>query len=228
MSIVAQADAIALPSMMPARSTIDGFARRSGRFISASSAIDDRYGSRHPRAPHQHGRPSMSTVMCASDPKLPCAPEKRTPSTMHAESRVASAISKTKLGVVIASPTRRSASTAAAPAVAMMTRRSVSSSRCSRNGKLFHPGTYGGDTVPACSSTGPTQLTPTAENGGTDSRAAALTRRTRRSSARHTSRDGIVTRSRTCIVPSGPTRAAASREGSTTTARTGGAGTATA
>ena len=41
-ALEAQAEAIARPSMMPARSMIDGLARRNGRFISASSAIDER------------------------------------------------------------------------------------------------------------------------------------------------------------------------------------------
>ena len=52
-SNAAAAEAIARPNMIPVRSMTDGVARRSGRFISLSSASADANALRQPTAPQE-------------------------------------------------------------------------------------------------------------------------------------------------------------------------------
>ena len=73
--------------------------------------------------------------------------------------------------------------------------------------------------MPATASIGPSHTTPQTANGSASSGRAATTRRTSRWSAGHTSRDGVVTRSRTTTSPRSSTTPADKRSVPTSIAR---------
>ena len=179
-----------------------------------------RRAPRHPSAPHQQGGPPGSTMTWASDPALPWAPCSGRPRTTTADSTVTSTTRVMKLSTWRASPIQRSpAASALAGGVEHDGQPGQVLQVLAERERL--PRRRSGGRHRARGEVDGTRATRhrTILGASISSGAAASTRRTSCSSTRHTSRVGVLIRSRTRVSPASSTIPADNRTGSITTAR---------